>query len=59
MNWKSRKRSGVDYVFAAVASFGFLLMLTERNGGAWAGTFIGAAALAVGAFVFLGRRIIY
>ena len=37
----------------AVALAGFLLMLTERDGGPWAGSVIGAAMMCVGVLVVL------
>ena len=37
----------------AVALVGFFLMLTERDGGPWAGTVIGAAMMCVGALAAL------
>lgn len=43
--------------FAALAFVGFLLMLTEKDGGAWAGTFIGAAMFLCGALAILRTKI--
>ena len=40
-------------LFIAVALVGFLLMLTERDGGPWSGTVIGAAMMCVGALAAL------
>lgn len=53
------RKSKIKNLFAAVAAFGFLLLLTERNGGPWAGTFIGASLLFLGAVgAFRGPEII-
>ena len=40
-------------LFIAVALVGFLLMPTERDGGPWAGTVIGATMMCVGALAAL------
>lgn len=42
---------------AALAFMGFLLTLTEFDGGPWAGTFIGAAMLICGALALLRTKI--
>lgn len=42
---------------AALAALGFLLTLTEYHGGAWAGTFIGAAMMICGALAILRMKI--
>lgn len=43
------KSSKFKNLFAALAFLGFLLALTEQNGGPWAGTYAGAALLILGA----------
>lgn len=43
------KSSKIRNLFAALAFLGFLLALTEQNGGPWAGTYVGAALLILGA----------
>ena len=40
-------------LFAVMALVGIFLMLTERNGSPWAGTFIGTAMFAVGTLMLL------
>lgn len=56
---KMRKNPGrqSQIGFAALAFVGFLLTLTEKNGGIWAGTFIGAALLICGALALLRTQI--
>ena len=58
MNRRNRNWRRVDYVLAAVAFVGFLLTLTEKDGGAWAGTFVGTAMLLAGAVPLLRAKII-
>lgn len=53
MNRRNRNRRSGNYILAAIAFVGFLLTLTEKDGGAWAGTFIGAAMLVAGAVALL------
>lgn len=59
MNRRNRKWRRGDYALAAIAFVGFLLMLTEKDGGVWAGTFIGAAMLVAGAVALLRAKIIF
>ena len=49
----------IKKISAAVAALGFLLMLTELHGGPWAGTFIGAALLILGALAALNAEKIF
>lgn len=59
MNRRNRKWRRGDYVLATIAFVGFLLTLTEKDGGVWAGTFIGAAMLVAGAVALLRAKIIF
>lgn len=43
------RKSKIKNLSAAVAALGFLLLLTELDGGPWAGTYVGAALLILGA----------
>lgn len=45
--------SKIKNLAAVVAALGFLLLLTELDGGPWAGTFIGAALFMLGALAAL------
>ena len=47
------RKSKIKNLAAAVAALGFLLLLTERGGLPWAGTYIGAALLILGALAAL------
>ena len=49
----------VKKISVAVAALGFMLTLTERGGGPWAGTFIGAALLILGALAALNAGKIF
>ena len=49
----------IKKISAAVASLGFLLTLTELHGGPWAGTYIGAALLILGALAALNAGKIF
>ena len=58
------RKSKIKNISAAVAALGFLLLLTELDGGPWAGTYFGAALLILGAVgalrgpeIFSGRRL--
>lgn len=51
------KQSEIKNAAAALAALGFLLTLTEYHGGAWAGTFIGAAMMICGALAILRTKI--
>lgn len=46
----------IKNISVAVAALGFLLTLTELRGGPWAGTFIGAALLILGALASLNAK---
>lgn len=46
----------VKKISSAVAALGFLLTLTELHGGPWAGTFIGASLLILGALATLNAK---
>lgn len=46
----------IKKISVAVAALGFLLTLTELHGGPWAGTFIGAALLILGALASLNAK---
>lgn len=58
MNRRNRKWQRGDYALAAIAFAGFLLTLTEKDGGVWAGTFVGAAAFLAGAVALLRAKIL-
>lgn len=47
------QKSKIKNLAAAVAVLGFLLLLTERGGLPWAGTYIGAVLLILGALAAL------
>lgn len=58
------RKTKIKNLAAAVAALGFLLLLTELDGGPWAGTYFGAALLILGAVgalrwpeIFSGRRL--
>ena len=55
MNRQKRKCREIG-ICAAIAFTGFLLMLTEKNGGIWAGTFAGFVLLTIGAVVLLRAK---
>ena len=47
------RKTKIRNLAAGIAFLGFLLTLTECNGGPWAGTFIGAALFMLGALAAL------
>lgn len=47
------RKTKIRNLAAGIAALGFLLMLTELNGGPWAGTFLGAALFILGALAAL------
>lgn len=47
------RKTKIRNLAAGIAFLGFLLMLTELRGGPWAGTFIGAAMMILGALAAL------
>jgi len=58
------RTSKIKNLAAGIAFLGFLLLLTELDGGPWAGTYFGAALLILGAVgalrgpeIFSGRRL--
>jgi len=57
-NRKTNQRRG-KILAAFFMGFGFLLMLTEKSGGAWAGTFVGCALFVCGILALLRAKIIF
>ncbi|MBO5918701.1 MAG: hypothetical protein J6Q14_08055 [Oscillospiraceae bacterium] len=51
------RKTKIRNLAAGIAFLGFLLTLTEYHGGAWAGTFIGAAMMICGALAILRMKI--
>lgn len=43
------RKTKIRNISAGISALGFLLMLTEENGGPWAGTYLGLALLILGA----------
>lgn len=43
-------------IFVVMAALGFLLLLTELDDGPWAGTYLGAALLILGALAALNAK---
>lgn len=50
------RKTKIRNLAAGTAFLGFLLTLTELHGGPWAGTYIGAALLILGALAALNTR---